>query len=147
MQARKLTDTPFPFPYAQLVTFLLAIFAIIAPIVFADKVKNVYLACVLTFITVVSYYGLNEVCKEVRDATSAWRGRGPSGPFNTSAVDWERMLLFFVQLEDPFLWYPNELPAPRLQHEFNVRLLVALEHYAELTYGLGRNGSGHGNKV
>ena len=65
MQARKITDTPFPFPYAQLVTFLLAIFAIAAPIVFADKVDNIYLGCILSFVTVVAYYGLNEVCKEV----------------------------------------------------------------------------------
>ena len=46
----------------------------------------------------------------------------------------ELMHLLSLQLEDPFLWYPNELPAPHLQHDFNLRLMLALENYAELTY-------------
>ncbi len=107
-QAKKTEDTPFPFPYAQILAFMLYIFAVLFPLLTASKVGGEGLhshdfdgpawlkglsqsaAPVLTFFTVLSYFGLHEVART---------------------------------LEDPFTHPPNDLPAVTMQEEFNTRLL------------------------
>jgi hypothetical protein len=96
LQARKIEETPFPFPYAQLITFMLYSFAITFPLLAASKVGDGGLtkifSAMLTFLVVLCYFGLHEVART---------------------------------LEDPFLHPPNDLPAVGLQMEFNSRLLAA----------------------
>mmetsp|Transcript_28742 Transcript_28742/g.66321 ORF Transcript_28742/g.66321 Transcript_28742/m.66321 type:complete len:428 (-) Transcript_28742:655-1938(-) len=67
MQARKIHDTPFPFPYAQLVSVLLIVFMFTAPIVVAAYVDDVALAVFLSFFSTCSSVALDEVAKEIED--------------------------------------------------------------------------------
>ncbi|XRB20716.1 bestrophin [Pseudoscourfieldia marina] len=91
MMARKLSDTPFPFPHSQLITGLLVIHACLTPIMVAAFCADVVLAPFLTLVAVWAYWTLNEVARE---------------------------------LEDPFIFDPNNLPLAKLQSEFNLRLLA-----------------------
>ena len=40
VQARKIEDTPFPFPYAQLLSFMLYVLLVGFPLVVAAKIEN-----------------------------------------------------------------------------------------------------------
>ncbi|KAL1504525.1 hypothetical protein AB1Y20_010927 [Prymnesium parvum] len=97
-QARKIEDTPFPFPYAQILSFMLYAFAFTFPLLAAAKVGDSGLtkmvSPLLTFLVVLCYFGLHEVARI---------------------------------LEDPFLFPPNDLPTVGLQMDFNSRLLAAWE--------------------
>ena len=84
-QAKKVEDTPFPFPYAQLTTFMLYAFALLFPLLVASKVgsdteldtdaagftivvgTSHIVAPLLAFVTVLSYFGMHEVARELED--------------------------------------------------------------------------------
>ena len=58
-QARKVENTPFPFPYAQLLAFMLYTFAAFFPLLAASKVGSdgvatMWISPLLTFIVVLS---------------------------------------------------------------------------------------------
>ena len=85
MQARKIEDTPFPFPYAQLLACMLYAFGLLFPLLAASKVGTdpivqdeddlegygVFVRAVhssapgLTFLTVLAYFGMHEVAREL----------------------------------------------------------------------------------
>lgn len=88
-QARKVTDVPFPFPYAQLVMILLSIYCVTVPVIMAAWLEGYWMVCGLTFIAVWSYFAVNEVNRD---------------------------------LEDPFLYDPNDLPLTAFQADLNLRL-------------------------
>jgi len=67
MQAKKIQETPFPYPYAQLVTMLLAINAVTAPLMVAAYVDDTLLAVSLSFIATIVSVSLDEVAKEIED--------------------------------------------------------------------------------
>eukprot|EP00210_Caulerpa_lentillifera_P008077 g7712.t1 len=90
-QCRKIADTPFPFPWAQFVAACLLSYALTVPIVISSFVTAPLLAVVLDVISVVTYYALNEVARD---------------------------------LEDPFIYDPNDLPLATYQYEFNERLMI-----------------------
>jgi hypothetical protein len=54
-------DTPFPFPWAQAVNFVLVVFTITAPFVIVAHTASTAVAVVITFIAVQSHVMLNEV--------------------------------------------------------------------------------------
>lgn len=90
-QCRKISETPFPFPWAQLVAVCLLVYALTLPFVISAYVSAPLLAVVLDMISVVTYYVLNEVARD---------------------------------LEDPFLYDPNDLPLANYQFHFNERLIA-----------------------
>mmetsp|Transcript_2320 Transcript_2320/g.5445 ORF Transcript_2320/g.5445 Transcript_2320/m.5445 type:complete len:406 (+) Transcript_2320:23-1240(+) len=67
MQARKVRDTPFPFPYAQLVMTVLIIFVSTAPCVVVAYVEDMGMAVALAFLSSCAGAALNEVAKEIED--------------------------------------------------------------------------------
>lgn len=89
-QCRALVDTPFPFPWAQAMVIFLLIYTLTSPILMVAWVESVWLAVALDFLSVVTFWTLNEVARD---------------------------------LESPFIFPPNDLPLPRMQHNFNERLL------------------------
>lgn len=96
-QARKVEDTPFPFPYAQLLSFMLWGFMLLFPLLAASKTGSsddisVYMGPLLTLLVVLSYFAMHEVARS---------------------------------LEDPFAHPPNDLPCRLLQDSFNARLIAA----------------------
>jgi len=99
-QARKIEETPFPFPYAQLLTFMLYVFAIAYPVLAAAETGGpnafetgtYWVPPFLTFLVTLTYFGMHEVA---------------------------------TVLEDPFVNPPNDLPTVQLQEEFNERLVAS----------------------
>ena len=65
--ARKFTEVPFPFPYAQLVLALLVIFALTAPVVIVAWVEDAAAGVLLTFVAVWGYFAIHEVNRELED--------------------------------------------------------------------------------
>ena len=102
-QACKLEDTPFPFPYAQVVSLVLMLFALTFPLLAVSEAAGTdpdsserakWLPPMLTFMTVLTYYGFHEVARE---------------------------------LEDPYLHPPNQLPIVSIHETFNTRLAASWE--------------------
>ena len=58
---RILADTPFPFPWAQLLTLFLVSYAISLPFMLVSFVREVWTAGLLTFLAVLTYWSTNEV--------------------------------------------------------------------------------------
>lgn len=54
-------DTPFPFPWAQAVNFVLIVFCLTVPFVIVAHTTTVYMAVAITFIAVHTHVMLNEV--------------------------------------------------------------------------------------
>jgi len=81
-QCRMLVDTPFPFPWAQLLTLLMVLYVITLPLVMAAYLADVVISTGLTFVAAITYWATNEVARD---------------------------------LEDPFVFDPNDLPTARLQ--------------------------------
>lgn len=61
------------------------------PFVVAASIKTLWLALLITFISSMTHYGLNELARD---------------------------------LEDPFIYDPNDLPLARIQYNFNERILA-----------------------
>ena len=124
LQACKLGDTPIPFPYAQIVSYLLFIFCISYLLICVAKASGTsgaaddpgrlpWLAPVLSFLTILSYAGLHEVPSPLHLPCAS-----PAYLPCASAVSPQVATI----LEEPFLHPPNDLPAVTLQSQFNARL-------------------------
>ena len=66
-QADKLAKTPFPMPYAQMLTVLLLVFNVTLPVMIAANVDALWLAVAVAAVSVVAYQGLNETARELED--------------------------------------------------------------------------------
>lgn len=62
---RKLVDTPFPFPWSQLLMLQLLLFAIVMPFILSTFVDTWSLSLVFTFVTVLVYFSMLEVARYV----------------------------------------------------------------------------------
>jgi len=59
LNAKKITDTRFPFPYAQLIDTLLLLHTILTPVMVSAVVKSMFWAAILTFVPVFGTFSLN----------------------------------------------------------------------------------------
>lgn len=59
LNAKKIADTRFPFPYAQTIAFLLLLQLAWTPICMASLVKDVVWAPILTFIPIFAFFSIN----------------------------------------------------------------------------------------
>lgn len=66
-QADKLAKTPFPMPYAQMLTTLLLVFNITLPVMIAGNVNALWLGITVNLVSTVAYQGLNETARELED--------------------------------------------------------------------------------
>ena len=132
-QSKKLEDTPFPFPYAQLLAFMLYAFSLIFPLLAASKVGGDIAITAATDLGTpplttidreLSNSGLDLESAAVRWAELASHLAAPLLTFLT-VLSYFGMHEVARELEDPFTHPPNELPAAELQQELNERLLAA----------------------
>eukprot|EP00927_Polykrikos_kofoidii_P070998 TRINITY_DN67347_c0_g1_i1.p1 TRINITY_DN67347_c0_g1~~TRINITY_DN67347_c0_g1_i1.p1 ORF type:complete len:637 (+),score=113.35 TRINITY_DN67347_c0_g1_i1:241-2151(+) len=65
ISAQKITDILFPFPYAQMVSFLLMMTTLVTPVIFAVMLKSPFWKCSLTFITVFCFWCINYIAAEI----------------------------------------------------------------------------------
>ena len=61
----KIVETPFPFPYAQIIALFLMIFAIITPLVVSCWVDNPVVCALFTFIAVFGFLSINLIAVEL----------------------------------------------------------------------------------
>ena len=64
---RKLVDTPFPFPWAQTMQITLIMWCLFFPIYAVSFTTHAALAAVLTFVSVQTFYMLNEVSRDIEE--------------------------------------------------------------------------------
>ena len=62
-QARKIMDTPFPFAYAEMISFFLVIFMCTAPIVCVAFLEAEWMAYLMSLVSVWTYFSLNELAR------------------------------------------------------------------------------------
>ncbi|CAK9087866.1 unnamed protein product [Durusdinium trenchii] len=65
LNAKKIADTRFPFPWAQIITMLIVSYCISTPLVVSAIIKQFAWAMLVTFIPVFSIIALNIVCAQL----------------------------------------------------------------------------------
>lgn len=63
--ARKIKDVPFPFPYAQMITFMLVIHWMITPVMACHYIKSTVWAAVLSFLVTSGFWSLLYIAAEI----------------------------------------------------------------------------------
>jgi hypothetical protein len=63
----KIADVPFPFPYAQLLTWMLLIFLCMIPFYMSSFTQSLVLSPIATFFSVVGIWSVNEVAIELEN--------------------------------------------------------------------------------
>ena len=68
MQCKKLLDTPFPFPYAQMVLVVLLLFAIILPVQMSIIVNSTPIAVIIVLLTTWVFCGVLHILLHPRSS-------------------------------------------------------------------------------
>jgi len=65
--ALKIADVPFPFPYAQLLTLMLTVYACFIPVYIVAFTQSIIAGPILSFALFQGIWGINEVAKELEN--------------------------------------------------------------------------------
>merc|ERR1719162_269413 len=65
--ALKIADVPFPFPYAQLLTFMLVMYSLFIPLYVTVFTSSMIVSPIMTFLLFQGIWGVNEVAKELEN--------------------------------------------------------------------------------
>lgn len=105
-QALKVAHVPFPFPFAQMVAFLLIVFYIIVPFYVDAFMKSLVLTPVISCIICMSFCGLNLISVELE------------APFGTDMndIDMENLHEAFVKTLEDVIRNPMFPPVPHGNH-------------------------------
>eukprot|EP00929_Paragymnodinium_shiwhaense_P050604 TRINITY_DN25484_c0_g2_i1.p1 TRINITY_DN25484_c0_g2~~TRINITY_DN25484_c0_g2_i1.p1 ORF type:complete len:678 (-),score=179.84 TRINITY_DN25484_c0_g2_i1:83-2116(-) len=63
--AKKITEFPFPFPYAQMLTVMLLMHLVLTPVIAAMVVDHWAIAAIVTFVTTFSLWSINFIAAEL----------------------------------------------------------------------------------
>ncbi|CAE8616260.1 unnamed protein product [Polarella glacialis] len=75
LNTKKITDTKFPYPFAQTITFFLLVHSLLTPLVLAAVIPNNWMCTIVTFVTVTGLFALDFISVELEN------------PFGTDAND------------------------------------------------------------
>lgn len=64
-RAKNLTDIPFPFPYAQMLTVMLVVHAMATPLIAALLMRSPSWASTITFVSVLGFWSTNYISVEI----------------------------------------------------------------------------------
>merc|ERR1712232_595059 len=67
LNAKKITDTKFPFPYAQLIAWLLLLLTFLTPIMIGQAVRSKIFAALFTFVPIFGMYSINIIALELEN--------------------------------------------------------------------------------
>merc|ERR1719203_1012142 len=67
LNAKKITDTRFPFPYAQLIAVLLLLSVILTPLMVSAVFKSIALVTTFTFVPIFGVFSLNFIASELEN--------------------------------------------------------------------------------
>jgi len=65
LSAKKIRDTRYPFPYAQLIAFMLSLMAILTPLVMSTLFKGSTWCAIVTFVPILTLYALNYTAEQL----------------------------------------------------------------------------------
>jgi len=65
IDAQKITDIPFPFPFAQMVTVLLMVSSAVTPCICAFNIESKWSAGGFTFLSIFGFWSLNYIAGEI----------------------------------------------------------------------------------
>eukprot|EP00928_Gymnodinium_smaydae_P053575 TRINITY_DN37537_c0_g1_i1.p1 TRINITY_DN37537_c0_g1~~TRINITY_DN37537_c0_g1_i1.p1 ORF type:complete len:518 (-),score=52.31 TRINITY_DN37537_c0_g1_i1:101-1591(-) len=63
--AKKISETPFPFPYCQTLQMVLVVHAVFTPLVFVGWCRDIFISGMLTFVAVALFWSLNFISAEI----------------------------------------------------------------------------------
>jgi len=114
-EARKITNVPFPFPYAQTCDALLFLHWIITPVVTAQWAANATWAAVFSFIQVFILWALNNIAVEIEH------------PFGDDANDLDACeMQLDMNMSLLLVLHPAATRAPMLSQEARIHNLVTM---------------------
>merc|ERR1719277_2306254 len=93
----KIADVPFPFPYAQLLTILLTVYACFIPIYITVFTDSLIASPILAFLLFQGIWGVNEVAKELENPFGADENDISLADFHARFLD----VMWEVTPEDP----------------------------------------------
>lgn len=93
LNAKKIQDTRFPFPYVQLIYFLLAVHYLMTPFMIASIVQSKVLAAIFTFIPLFGLWNLNFISIELENPFGTDDNDLPLTHFQTEMNNCLMMLL------------------------------------------------------
>merc|ERR1719277_1567421 len=67
LNAKKITDTKFPFPFVQMIVCLLAVLQVMTPFLLATLIQNPVLVAVFTFVPLFGMFSLNFIAMELEN--------------------------------------------------------------------------------
>merc|ERR1740121_1376854 len=67
LNTKKITDTKFPFPYVQLITFLLLLNVVLTPLVLTVSIQSMIFGPIISFLPVFGCFALNFIAMELED--------------------------------------------------------------------------------
>jgi len=94
--ARKISELPFPFPYAQMITCTLIIHWMMMPVLMAHLCRDAWWAGILTFVTVFWNWSLNYVAQEIE---SPFGDDANDLPLVEMQMNFNRMLTALIMQE------------------------------------------------
>lgn len=86
-QCMKLADVPFPFPYAQMLTWLLCCFTAFIPVYVSVFCNSMYTTPIMSFCLFQGIWGLNETAKELENPFGTDENDICLGDFHLRFVD------------------------------------------------------------
>lgn len=93
LNAKKITDTRFPFPYAQLISFLLLTHTVLTPMIMASLINSKVLCAIFTFVPVFGMFSLNFIAAELENPFGTDKNDLPLGRFQEEMNSCLLMLL------------------------------------------------------
>ena len=67
MVSRKVAETPFPMPFAQVIEWLVTIFSLSVPLLFSSWLSSTYAVGIFSFVTSWVYLAMNEVSRMLEE--------------------------------------------------------------------------------
>eukprot|EP00927_Polykrikos_kofoidii_P023935 TRINITY_DN21872_c0_g1_i1.p1 TRINITY_DN21872_c0_g1~~TRINITY_DN21872_c0_g1_i1.p1 ORF type:complete len:629 (+),score=79.89 TRINITY_DN21872_c0_g1_i1:33-1889(+) len=86
-QSSKLSDVPFPFPYAQILTLLLTAFSLFIPAYVALFTRSLIVGPIMSFLLYQGFWGVNEVAKELENPFGVDHNDVPLGDMHERFTD------------------------------------------------------------
>jgi len=128
--AAKIHDTPFPFPYAQLITLALMVLTLTCGVVMNAFVRSPFWATALSFVAIAGYYAINEVAIELEDP---FGDDANDLPMHVYQQEYNNRLRPLLRLNE------DVYSSPALDHNADPRLRVAAGHPGRLPTALPVN--------
>lgn len=154
VNAQKITDIIFPFPYAQMVTVMLMVTTLISPYMMAVLMMDVAWCGLLTFVSVFAFWSLNYIAAEIEMPFGEDQNDLPISQLQEGFNMALRMLLDDVSRNPPAFNFVPELHGSCESVKCPFRLITDVQHktwgscHAKLKQALKRASQhGRGDRV